>query len=167
MTTGANMVSLVLRGPEEPREEGPGALESCTLCGGPPRLCGSIHRCSGGGATPLDLRWLTAIRTVYGCLLLTGTPAAVWGGSLLRMGRLVTQGTHPPTGIAEVAAEHAPLGAGADALPASLALAYVEHEDLDRLWNLRELLDGVCREGRLAPWLDDLWVGVRAALATP
>jgi hypothetical protein len=167
MVPRANVSSLVLGTSEEPRKEPPVSLESCTLCGGPPRLCGSFNRCSGGGSTPLDLRWLTGIRAVYGCLLLTGTPGAVWGGSLLRMGRLVTRGTTPPAGIIELAAEHASHGADAGAFPASLALAYLEHEDLDRLWDLRELLDEVSRNGRLAPWLDDLWVGVRAAVATP
>jgi len=167
MAKRAKVASLVRHAPEEPREDPPVSLASCTLCGGPPRLCGNVTRCSGGASTPLGLRWLTAIRAVYGCLLLTGTPGAVWGGSLLRMGRLVTRGTTPPAGITDIAAEHASLGASEGALPASLALAYLEHDDLERLWDLRELLGEVSRDGRLAPWLDDLWVGVRAALATP
>src|SRR5580704_15098956 len=132
MVRRANAASLAVRASEETREETPEAIESCTLSGGPPRLRGSLNRCSGGGSTLLELRWLTAIRTVYGCLLLTGTPAAVWGGSLLRMGRLVTRGTTPPAGIADVAAEHVPVGADSGALAASFAVAYLEHEDLDR-----------------------------------
>ncbi len=147
----------------------PPAIESCSLCGGPPRLCGGLLRCSGAVATPNELRWLTGIRCVYGALLLTPTPASRWGGSLLRMGRLVVAGSIPPAGIADVAAEHAPLfrTPHLSSVPVSRAVAYLEHEDLDRLWELRELVDLAVQESSLSPWLDDLLVGVRAALATP
>jgi hypothetical protein len=85
------------------------------------------------------------------------------------MGRLVVAGSTPPPGLADVAAEQAPLFriAHFSNLPVSPALAYLEHEDLDRLWEVRELVDLAFREGSLSPWLDDLLVGVRAALATP
>ncbi len=146
----------------------PTAVERCSLCGGPPRLCGGILRCAGAVATPNELRWLTGIRCVYGALLLTPTPASCWGGALLRMGRLVVAGSTPPAGIVEVAVEHAPLFRTPHASrPVPLALAYLQHEDLDRLWELRELVDLAFGEDSLSPWLDDLLVGVRAALATP
>jgi hypothetical protein len=85
------------------------------------------------------------------------------------MGRLVVAGSIPPAGIADVAAEHAPLfrTPHLSSVPVSRAVAYLEHEDLDRLWELRELVDLAVQESSLSPWLDDLLVGVRAALATP
>jgi hypothetical protein len=159
--------SLVLHAvaADAPQSNGP---ERCSLCGGPPRLCGGTLRCSGAVATHNELRWLTGIRCVYGALLLTPTPASRWGGSLLRMGRLVVAGSTPPARVVEVAADHAPLfRTPVSRRPVPLALAYLEHEDLDRLWELRELVDLAFREGSLSPWLDDLLVGVRAALATP
>jgi hypothetical protein len=85
------------------------------------------------------------------------------------MGRLVVAGSTPPAGIVEVTAAHAPLfrTPHASRRPVPLGLAYLQHEDLDRLWELRELVDLAFRDGSLSPWLDDLLVGVRAALATP
>jgi hypothetical protein len=85
------------------------------------------------------------------------------------MGRLVVAGSTPPSGVVAVAAEHAPFFRAPyfSHGPVLLALAYLEHENLDRLWELREVVDLAFREGSLSPWIDDLLVGVRAALATP
>ena len=162
--------ALALRAsaPDQSRDFGSAALASCSLCGGPPRLCGGFLRCSGGVSTPDDLRWLTGIRATYAGLLLTPTPAALWGGCLLRMGRLVVAGTVPPAGLVDLAAEHAPLGALAEsALAATLAAGYLHQDDHDQLWRLREIVDAGFLERGLSPWLADLWIGVAAALQTP
>ena len=69
---------------------------TCTLCGGPARLCGGARRCTGFFGAPRTLRWLTALRATYAGLVLTRTVAALWGGTLLRFGRLLAAGVAPP-----------------------------------------------------------------------
>lgn len=137
--------------------------EPCRLCGGPRRLCGGSRRCAGGGSIAHDLRWLTAIRATYAGLLLTPTPASLWGGALLRLAGLVIRG-RPPSGSTVLAALADP-GAAVSARQAErLAVAYLEQGDLGQL----RQLDAALRDRELAPWLEDLWSeGVRAALATP
>ena len=136
----------------------------CTLCGGPAQLCGGAHRCTGFDGSPRELRWLIAIRAVHGGLVLTRSPAALWGGALLRFSRLLVAGEGAPPTIASMAAEHAnPCCAGSGVGTAELALAYLHDGDLGRLSELSRRL----REDR-APWLVDLAaLGPRAAAATP
>ena len=136
----------------------------CTLCGGPNRLCGGVRRCTGFAGSPLELRWLTAIRAVYAGLALTRTLAALWGGALLRFGRLLAAGGAAPPRIADVAGEVAnPRCAGPSELAVERALAYLHDGDLERLSDLSRWL----REDR-APWLVDLAeLGPRAAASTP
>ena len=140
----------------------------CTLCGGPALLCGGTLRCTGGPGSARELRWLVAIRAVYAGLVLTRTIAALWGGALLRFARQLAGGAlasgSPPPSIAHLAAEHADPGCGGEgAVEAGLALAYLEHGDLERLSWLSRLL----REGQ-ALWLADLAIlAPRAALTTP
>jgi hypothetical protein len=111
---------------------------------------------------------VTGIRCVYGALFLLGTPAMVWSGSLLRLGRLVVAGTRPPSGVVDVAAARVPLALEVDgAYAASLAIGYLTQEDLDQLWDLKTLVVEAARARTIDPWVDDLWVAVRAALATP
>lgn len=144
---------------DEPRE-----AAACTLCGGPARLCGGARRCTGFVGSPLELRWLTAIRAVYAGLVLTRTLGALWGGALLRLGRLLAAGEAAPQTIADVAGEVAnPRRATPGVLAAERALAYLYDGDLERLSDLSRSL----REDR-APWLVDLAeIGQRAATATP
>ena len=136
----------------------------CTLCGGPAQLCGGARRCMGFDGSPRELRWLTAIRSIYGGLVLTRSPAAPWGGALLRFGRLLVAGEGAPPTTASIASEHAnPCGAGTGVGTAELALAYLQDGDLERLSELSRRL----RENR-APWLVDLAaLGPRAAASTP
>ena len=133
----------------------PPALESCSLCGGPPRLCGGLPRRSGAVATPNELRRPTGIRRVYGALLLTPTPASRWGGSLLRMGRLVVAGRPRRRGFADVAAEHAPLlrTPHLSSLPVSPPSPTSSTRTLIGSWELRELVDLAFWQGSLSPWL--------------
>lgn len=139
-------------------------VAECTLCGGPARLCGGARRCMGFIGSPLELRWLTAIRAIYAGLVLTRTLAALWGGALLRFGRLLAAGEPIPPTIADVASEVAnPRRASPGLLAAERALAYLHDGDLERLSDLSRWL----REDR-APWLVDLAeLGPRAAVATP
>lgn len=140
----------------------------CTICGGPARLCGGNRCCTGGPTSALGRRWLTAIRAVYAGLVLTRTPAALWGGALLRFARQLAIGAlasgSPPPSIARLAAKHAdPCGAVPGSVVAGLALAYLQHGDLERLSELSRSL----RDPR-APWLVGLGtLGPRAALTTP
>ena len=137
---------------------------ACTLCGGPVRICGGARRCRGGHLDPIERRWVTAIRLVYAGLCLTPTPAALWGGALLRLAGLLTQGTSVSPAFVHTAAEYAdPNGSLPSDVAARLAVTYLEHCDVDRLEDLfRSLRDAN------APWLAELrLLGPRAALATP
>src|SRR5262249_42264559 len=95
----AVVVSAVVDAGADPRAAGPpsaGPPSACTLCGGPARLCGGVRRCTYLPGSPRELRWLTAIRAVYVGLVLTRTPAALWGGALLRFGRRLTTSDGAP-----------------------------------------------------------------------
>jgi hypothetical protein len=149
-----------------PRVEVPVPLEICPFCAGPARLCGGTRFCAGGPTTAEELRWLTAIRSVYGALLLTPTPAALWGGTLLRLAKILVadRDRQPPSRILELAARSAPVERGSDGeRPALLALGYLQRDDLGELHALR----GIVRDVAPAPWLAHLWIGVRAAVASP
>lgn len=134
----------------------------CLICGGPARLCGGASFCAGGPKSKRERRWLVAVRAVYAGLLLTTTPAALWGGTLLRLARLLAHGEPPPR-ILRVAAEYAdPECALAPTDAATFALAYLQHGDISSLQKLRPLRDA------RAPWLAVLCaLGRRAALTTP
>ena len=137
---------------------------ACTLCGGPARLCGGARRCTGFFGAPRTLRWLTALRATYAGLVLTRTVAALWGGTLLRFGRLLAAGVAPPRSIVDLAGQVANPWRTSSGVPASeLALAYLHDGDLERLSDLSRRL----RDDR-APWLVDLAeLAPRAAVATP
>jgi hypothetical protein len=145
----------------------------CSLCGGPQVLCGGTSAartaCTGGAGSLDDVRWLTAIRATYVGLLLTGSVATAWGGTLLRLARLVVGDTRPSTGLLQVAAEHAPLGRSVDnELTASLAMGYAGSEDLVQLDGLRSHVGRVWRARGLAPWVSELYVvAYTAARTTP
>jgi hypothetical protein len=128
------------------------------------RLCGGIERCTAGQLSEGELRWLTAIRAVYAGVVLTRSLAAQWGGSLLRLARQAAEGGPAPSTLVLLAAEHAdPMGAQSGTVAAGLAVAYLQHGDLERL---SELSRGL-REAR-APWLVGLCeTGVRAAVTSP
>jgi hypothetical protein len=137
----------------------------CTLCRGPVLLCGGAQHCTGGPRSTLDLAWLVAIRAVYAGLVLTRTTAALWGGALLRLAGQLARGAlaSPPAAMPHLAAKYADPACAVDAaVAARLALAYLEHGDLDRLSELSKAL----RESR-APWLSELaLLGPRAALSS-
>jgi hypothetical protein len=137
---------------------------ACTLCGGPVRICSGTRRCMGGHLRPFEQRWVTAIRLVYAGLCLTPTPAALWGGALLRLAGLLTRGTSVSPAFVRTAAEHTnPGGALPGDVAAGLAVMYLQLRDVDRLDELfRSLRDAD------APWLAEIRIlGPRAALSTP
>lgn len=137
---------------------------ACLLCGGPVRICGGSRRCLGAHLDPLERRWIIAIRLVYAGLCLTPTAAALWGGALLRLAGLLTRETSVSSAFAHIASEYANPGCALPAdVAARLAVAYLQHRDVDQLEALfRSLRDAD------APWLAELRVlGPRAALATP
>lgn len=65
---------------------------ACSLCAGPAIVCGRAGRCPGGCLDVVERRWVTAVRLVHAGLCLTPTAAALWGGALLRLARLLTCG---------------------------------------------------------------------------
>jgi hypothetical protein len=134
----------------------------CGLCGGPARLCGGVGYCIGGPTGDAERRWLVAIRVAYAGLLLTRTPAALWGGALLRFARQLARGPIPTT-LTHLVLDYAdPCCALAPTQAAGLVLSYLKCGDLAALRELEPL-----REGQ-APWLVVLCaLGRRAARATP
>jgi hypothetical protein len=107
---------------------------------------------------------LTAIRSVYGGLLLTPTPAALWGGTLVRLAQFVCGDKPAPANLVALAAEHADPDSGFSPTGAAeLALAFLQTGDAKHL----QVLGPAFSARSLAPWLTDLWVGVRAALSCP
>lgn len=161
----ASAALVVHAGVAEPSAGDRVAVETdiaCTLCGGPAPLCGGVRRCTCPRVSEVALRWLTAIRCVYAGLMLTRTPAALWGGALLRVARRIVAGALAPTPAILRLAEHADPRCGIEG-SAHLALAYVTQGDVAALEELSQVL----RMAR-APWLRDLWdLGPRAALSTP
>ena len=146
------------------QEEDDADPAACPLCGGPVRICGGTRRCMGGHLGLFERRWVTAIRLVYAGLCLTPTVAALWGGTLLRLAGLLTRGLSAAPAFVPTAAEHTdPGGALPSEVAADLAVAYLQHRDVERLDELfRSLRDAD------APWLAELRLhGPRAALATP
>src|SRR5262249_53276405 len=107
---------------------------ACPLCDGPVRICGGARRCMGAHLSPLERRWVTAIRLVYAGLCLTPTAAALWGGALLRLAGLLTRDMLVSPAFASIAAEYTDPGAALpDDVAASLAILYLQHRHLDRL----------------------------------
>jgi hypothetical protein len=135
-------------------------LITCAYCGGPKVICGGTVRCAGVDATARERRWATAVRALYGGLVLTPTPAALWGGALVRLAQRLGRGTPPADrGFLTIAdPECAISGVGAT----DHALAYLECRDLARLGDLYRAL-----QASEAPWLMTLWrFGIDAALLT-
>jgi hypothetical protein len=175
VSSSSNKLALVRPDRRERRRERKTDMPTgfCSLCGGPQVLCGGTNAartaCTGGAASLDDVRWLTAIRATYVGLLLTGSVATAWGGTLLRLARLVVGDTRPSTGLLQVAAQHAPLGRSVDnELTASLAMGYAGSEDLVQLDGLRSHVGRVWRAQGLAPWVSELYVvAYTAARTTP
>jgi hypothetical protein len=148
--------------PELIDEEGGGHADPilCSLCGGPERLCGGADCCLGGPRSVAEQRWLVALRAAYAGLVLTTTPAALWGGALLRLARQLAACEQLPRSLAVEYADPC------CALPASeaakFAIAYLKGGDLASLQALQPLRDARAR------WLMVVCtLGLRAALATP
>jgi hypothetical protein len=134
----------------------------CGLCGGPARLCGGVGYCIGGPTADAERRWLVAIRAAYAGLLLTRSPAALWGGALLRFARQLARGRIPAT-LARLVVEYAdPCCALLPTRAARFVLTYLKDVVLAALRELQPLRDAH------APWLAVLCaLGRRAARATP
>src|SRR5580704_12816655 len=71
----ALVVQVDETGPDDP---GSTALALCPSCAGPALLCGGAEVCAGSLPSDVDLRWLTAIRSLFAGLLLADTEAALW-----------------------------------------------------------------------------------------
>jgi hypothetical protein len=148
--------------PELLDEEGGGDADPilCSLCGGPERLCGGADCCLGGPRSAAEQRWLVALRAAYAGLLLTTTPAALWGGALLRFARQLAARERLPRSLAVEYAD--PCCALPSSEAAKFAIAYLKEGDVASLQALHPLRDARAR------WLMVVCtLGVRAALATP
>jgi hypothetical protein len=153
--------------PDEDDDDLP--LGSCASCRGPVRLCGGPARCTFQPISALEGRWLSAIRAVYVGIVLTGTEAGLWGGTLLLWARRLAAFERARSGpaalaIGDMAGRHADPGGIDPWLAARLAIAYLERGELDAVQQLHRALG---RQGA-ADWLVDvLLVAPRAARATP
>jgi hypothetical protein len=131
-----NTAGLVLhqggvRGGDPPIVVVPDArVELCGQCQAPAFLCRLDHdEGEPADVSPLERRWLAALRAIHLGLALCGTPAAGMGGALLALGRALVTATPMPD-------PDTLLQAAADPrcrLPATLATTYalaalVEHE---------------------------------------
>jgi hypothetical protein len=116
----------------------------------------------GGPSSVVEQRWLAAIRAVYAGLLLTRTPAALWGGALLRLAHHLARGPSPSS-LFGLAARYAdPRCALSPTDAAKSVVGYLTRGELGCLLELQPL-----RAAR-APWLLELCaLGRRAAVATP
>ena len=155
--------ALALRGSRAVHDNDAGAerLVTCASCGGPRVVCGGTACCTRAGATAHERRWATAVRALYGGLLLTATPAAFWGGALVRFARHLGRGTPPVDLDFLTIADPECAISGVEAT--EHAWAYLACGDLARLGDLYRAL-----QASEAPWLVSLWrFGVDAALLTP
>jgi hypothetical protein len=155
--------ALVVRAVATDDERGQGVdVVVCSLCGGPARLCGGVCRCIGGPTSTVERRWLIAIRAIYAGLLLTPTPAALWGGALLRFAHHVAPRL-VALSVVDLAKHYAdPSCPLSPTTAATLSCRYLHDGSRAFLHELRPL-----REAR-APWLSALVaLGTRAALTTP
>jgi hypothetical protein len=144
-------------------QAGAQGLLTCGYCGGPKVLCGGTARCTRASATGHERRWTTAVRALYGGLMLTPTPAALWGGALVRLAQRLATGAPPATLDALAVADPECAISGVEAV--NRALAYLTRRHLGCLAELHRALQGAEVP---APWLTSLWhFGMDAALLTP
>ena len=72
-------------------------VEVCGLCQGPSFLCRLDHdQAEPADVSPIERRWLAALRAVHVGVALCSTPAAGMGGALLTLGRGLVTGTAMP-----------------------------------------------------------------------
>ena len=72
-------------------------VEVCGLCQGPSFLCRLDHdQAEPADVSPIERRWLAALRAVHVGVALCSTPGAGMGGALLTLGRGLVTGTAMP-----------------------------------------------------------------------
>ncbi len=127
------------------------SLALCPGCGGAALLCGGADLCNAPTSED-DLRWFTAIRSLYAGLLLGATEAALWGGALVRLARRIGAGTPPDRilDLMETAAD--PRSDLSPSEVTQMALKVLMARDLDAAFDLQ------CALGRArASWLGRIW----------
>ena len=114
-------------------------VEICGRCQGPAFLCCLDHdhdhdQEEPAGFSPIERRWLAALRAVHLGLALCSTPAAGMGGALLLLGRRLVSGTAMPEPDTLIAAAADPKCKLPGTLATTYALAALVEDEAQWSW---------------------------------